>query len=68
MSLATSLVASELYGTEMKFELLYTSMDTGQFTDTGGALITLLFCFPLILYFYASAGMNVLEISDEPHE
>jgi hypothetical protein len=43
-------------------------MSTGDFVDSGGAMITLLFCFPLLMFFYADTSMNILQLSDEPHE
>ena len=67
-SLVTATLAKQQYETDMEFELLYASMDTGDFVNSGGAMITLLFCFPLLMYFYADTSMNVLELSDEPHE
>lgn len=67
-SLVTATLAKEQYETDMKFELLYTSMNTGEFPYSGGAMIFLLFCFPFLMFFYADTAMNVLRLSDEVHE
>ena len=47
---------------------MYTSIPTGDFIDNGSVVFVLIFVFPLVLYFFASSAVGVMELGDEPHE
>ena len=68
MSLATAVIARELYSTDMDFQLMYTSMPTGDFIDNGAVVFVLIFVFPLVLYFFAASAVQVMQLGDEAHE
>ena len=52
----------------MQFEILYTTMKTGDFTDNTGTTFFLVTMYPLVLFMLTSGLMNLAELADEEHE
>jgi hypothetical protein len=68
MSVATQLIAQEQYGKDMKFELLYTSMDTPEFIDNTDFMGFVLIFIPLVFFAFISDINKIVEGGSEEHE
>ena len=68
MSAAAGLITSEIYQKDLQFEMLYSPMNTGEYTDNTAAAALMILFLPLMLYFISRTGSNIVDLAKEEHE
>ena len=68
MSVVADRLAAKKYDTELQFEMMYTSMDTGTFTDNSLEVAGAILAISIYMSLFQASASNLVSISNEENE